>query len=1089
MINENALKLLNEKQYFQDGEKTWEDICSRVSSAIASAETKKELKKQVKEDIYNAMTNLEFIFSTPCLLNAHETNGGQLSSCFVLPLKDNIESICQIDAEYSKIFQKNGGAGASMSALRPAKTNVNTSKGYAGGVIAFMEKYDSTADTMTKHNPSRKGAIKKNLAIWHPQIKDFLHCKDTEGKLERMNISVSFTDDFMKAVQEDKEWNLEFPDYTSTKEFYDKEWNGNLEEWKSKGYPTKIYETVKARDLFKEFSECSWNTGEPGANFQDTMNRDNMNKHLYLEINTNPCLHKDTYMVTENGLEKISRIKSNIWNGKSYVSSKTWKTGIKKVYRIMTKSGYEYVTTADHKFLLKDGSWCNAIDLLGKDIAFEIKEKNWKGTNPYPQINYEVLGFEFGDGTFHKASDRMKYIFANPEKDAEVIKLIENEFKDSFYPANKKKAQINHIINIPYGTVYANAFYDKIENRLVPDWIMTLPKNEMRAFLKGLFSANGCNLKDHHRIQLVSINVEMLKQIQQMLLMFGIKGKLWYHNKKDDIEFDNGVYTCKQSAHIVISRDSYKKFLDEIGFIQEYKNGYLDYKNKEDQEFETVILISELDEAEVWDFTEEELHMGVTNGAYVHNCNEFTNIPYSSCNLGSINLVKCYENGSLNLDKLKSLTKKAVRWLDNMITVNKLPLKKIDEVTKQIRPIGLGIMGLGELFYILKIKYNSKEGYELAENIIETMKEVAIQSSMKLAEEKGTYLAWEGSEWQKKGIKVRNCNMLSIAPTGTLSFIASTSGGCEPVFALTFSRRTYDGTLYYVTNQIFKQELENRGIYSDELMSKIEKNHGSCVGLKEIPKDIQEIFVTAHDIKPIEHVKMVSVLQKHVDLSISKTVNFSNNATLKDIMDIYLEAWKMGLKGLSVYRDGCRKNQTLSTNRDIDKECSVHFDTISPIDKEVLGETYGTNVKESVACGKLYLSLFRDDKGNLSEMFINTSKGGICQSNVNAISRLVSLALRSGIKVDEICDQLIGIKCPACSILRSQGKITNLSCPDTVGKYILEKYKQGDTVIVEKTPRKKKKVKNEKLKCPNCGEEMRMEAGCQVCNCGYSLCS
>lgn len=758
MINENALKLLHEKQYFQEGENSWEDICSRVSKAVADAETDENLKLQVEKDIYKAMTNLDFIFSTPCLLNANKNSPGQLSSCFVLSVKDNIESICKLDAEYSKIFQKNGGAGASMSALRPAKASVNTSKGYAGGVISFMEKYDSTADTMTKNNPSRKGAIKKNLAIWHPQIKEFLHCKDDTNKLQRMNISVSFTDDFMKAVEEDKEWNLEFPDYTIAKEFYDKEWNGNLEEWKNKSYPTKIYETLKARDLYEEFAECSWNTGEPGANYQDTMNQSNMNKHLYLEINTNPC-------------------------------------------------------------------------------------------------------------------------------------------------------------------------------------------------------------------------------------------------------------------------------------------------------------------------------------------NEFTNIPYSSCNLGSINLVNCIKDNKFDFEKLENLTKKAVRWLDDMITVNQLPLKKIDETTKQIRPIGLGIMGLGELFYILKIKYNSEEGYKLAEDIIKTMKQSAVESSMELAKEKGVYPAWEGSGWQNKGIKIRNCNLLSIAPTGTLSFLANTSGGCEPLFALTYSRRTYEGNLYYITNEIFKNELTKRGLYSDDLITKIEKNHGSCIGIKEIPKDMQEIFVTAHDIKPIDHVKMVSVLQKHVDLSISKTINFLNNATVKDVMDIYMHAWKMGLKGLSVYRDGCRKNQTLSVMREEDK-CSncIIFDSIQPIEKEELGETYGTNVKEKVACGNLYLGLFRDDKGNLSEMFINTSKGGICQSNVNAISRLVSLALRSGIKVEAIYDQLIGIKCPACSILRSQGKNVNISCPDTIGQYVLEKYKQGSTMIVEKIQRKKKQNKNEKMKCPNCGEQMRLEAGCVVCTCGFSKC-
>jgi len=753
LINENALKLLNEKQYFQEGEKYWEDICKRVSKAIASAEIDKIIKKEVERDIYNAMVNLEFIFSTPCLLNAHEKNGGQLSSCFILPLNDNIESICQLDAEYSKIFQKNGGAGASMSSLRPAKAKVNTSKGYAGGVVAFMEKYDFTANKMTENNPSRKGAIKKNLAIWHPQIKEFLHCKDDTSKLQRMNISVSFTDDFMKAVEEDKDWNLEFPDYTTVREIYDKEWDGNLEKWKIKGYPTKIYDTLKARDLFKEFAECSWKTGEPGSNYQTTMNKGNMNKHLYMEINTNPC-------------------------------------------------------------------------------------------------------------------------------------------------------------------------------------------------------------------------------------------------------------------------------------------------------------------------------------------NEFTNIPYSSCNLGSINLIKCIKNKVFDFEKLKDLTSKAIRWLDNMITVNKLPLQKIDEVTKQIRPIGLGIMGLGELFYLLKIKYNSKEGYNLAEKIIEIMKETTIKASIELGEEKGIYPAWEGSEWEKKNIKIRNSNLLSIAPTGTLSFIANTSGGCEPVFALTFSRRTYDGNFYYITNEIFKQELENRGIYSDELMSKIEKNHGSCVGIEEIPKDIQEIFVTAHDIKPIEHVKMVSVLQKHVDLSISKTVNFLNNATIEDIMDIYIQAWKMGLKGLSVYRDGCRQNQTLSVLREeIKKE-----DYIIP--KNAMARAKGERVKLPTGCGSIWLMTFKDKYNNLAEIFSQPGTSGGCTGLTEALTRTVSLLFRSGVHPDYIIDQLQSVKCPVAMNARKEGKCDGKSCSDIIAKELLYQLGKTKNELKQNENNSRSECNNDNYrKCPDCGEKLRSEGGCVICNCGFSLCS
>ena len=169
---------------------------------------------------------------------------------------------------------------------------------------------------------------------------------------------------------------------------------------------------------------------------------------------------------------------------------------------------------------------------------------------------------------------------------------------------------------------------------------------------------------------------------------------------------------------------------------------------------------------------------------------------------------------------------------------------------------------------------------------------------------------------------------------------------------------------------------------------------------------------------------------------------------------------------------------------------SIQFDYISPLSKDDLGETYGSSIKKKVACGNLYIQLFRDSNGNLAEVFINTSKGGVCQSNINAISRLISLSLRGGIKVESICEQIANIKCPACSILRSKGENIEASCADAIGKYILEKYSQGEITIKEHKSKNKPKtkLKDNKNQCPNCGEKMRMESGCIVCTCGFSKC-
>lgn len=288
IVSSDVIRLLQEKDYFKEGETTWEDICERVSNAVASPEATLENRNIVKQEVFDALSNLEFIFSTPVLLNADKNNEGQLSSCFICETRDTIEDICKLDAQFAKIFQKNGGAGTDLSVLRPAKSEVNKSKGYAGGVIAFMEKYDATADTMTRNNPSRKGALKINLQCWHPQIIEFCHCKEDLNKLARMNISVSLTDKFMEAVEKDEIWNLVFPDYAISKDKYDKEWDGDIDLWESKGYPIKVYQTIKAKDLLKTIAESAYKTGDPGINFQTTMNMGNPNKHLGTQIFTNP---------------------------------------------------------------------------------------------------------------------------------------------------------------------------------------------------------------------------------------------------------------------------------------------------------------------------------------------------------------------------------------------------------------------------------------------------------------------------------------------------------------------------------------------------------------------------------------------------------------------------------------------------------------------------------------------------------------------------------------------------------------------------------------------------------------------------------
>ena len=482
-------------------------------------------------------------------------------------------------------------------------------------------------------------AIKIDLNDWHPDILKFIHCKDDTSKLQFMNISVSLSDKFMTAVLEDKDWQLLFPDYEKAKDIYDKEWDGNIDKWIEKGYPVKIYNTLKAKDLYRIIMKAAWKTGEPGVSFRDTMDRYNPNPHLGTVDRSNPC-------------------------------------------------------------------------------------------------------------------------------------------------------------------------------------------------------------------------------------------------------------------------------------------------------------------------------------------SEFVSIPYNSCNLGSINLTTVVKNGQLDVDKLSYLIKNSFRFLDNMITVNRLPLKKIEDITKGVRSIGLGVMGLADMMYLLGIKYNSKEGFLFIDNLFKFIYNKALETSMELAEEKGVYPLYKGSKWEQEGIKVRNSNFLSIAPTGSISFIAGVSGGIEPNFALAYSRRTNEGNIYYIVNPIFEQAL---GGCSEELLEKIINNNGSCQGIEKIPYEIREVFVTSMDISAEDHTIALSKVQNNVDLSVSKTVNILNNATVQDIMDVYIQAWKLGAKGITVYRDGSRENQTLATTR----ENSNKAELLRGDWASIADDTQYYKRKIYIGCGKITLFIgWSPSQHKIQEFWVKRSGTG-----------------------------------------------------------------------------------------------------------------
>lgn len=480
-------------------------------------------------------------------------------------------------------------------------------------------------------------------------------------------------------------------------------------------------------------------------------------------------------------------------------------------------------------------------------------------------------------------------------------------------------------------------------------------------------------------------------------------------------------------------------------------------------------------------------------------CGEQPLLPYESCNLGSINLAKMVmtteDECEIDYNKLADTVRTAIHFLDNVIDVNKFPLPQIEERTKETRKIGLGVMGFADMLIQLGIPYNSKKGLKTASDVMRFINDEAAKSSQELAGQRGVFPAFKGSIYDiPDGPQVRNAACTTIAPTGTLSIIAGCSSGIEPLFALSFTKNILDGSHLIEVNPYFEEIAQQCGFYSKDLMQKLAD--GEHIGdVEGIPEEIKKIFVTAHEITPEWHVKMQAAFQKYTNNAVSKTVNFSQEATREDVANVYKLAYEEGLKGITIYRDGSRQGQVLTTGKEKKDEVPVVVpEGVSHTPRQRIKVTSGITEKVTTGCGTIYVTINSDEKG-ICEVFSHLGKAGGCaQAQLEATCRLISISLRAGLDVEAIVKQLRGIRCP--SIAWEDGKSV-LSCADAIAG-ALDRYTVGAKTKNGNgnghTHEKAKVqdyglVKNTAGQCPECATILVYQEGCFVCpGCGYTKC-
>ena len=497
-------------------------------------------------------------------------------------------------------------------------------------------------------------------------------------------------------------------------------------------------------------------------------------------------------------------------------------------------------------------------------------------------------------------------------------------------------------------------------------------------------------------------------------------------------------------------------------------------------------------------------------------CGEQPLLPYEACNLGSINLAKMvkrsvnlskgtWDGGTIDYDRLAYVVKKSIHFLDNVIDMNKYPLPEIDRLAKGNRKVGLGVMGFADMLVQLGIPYNSDGAVMLAEDLMKFITTEARRASVELAKTRGVFPNYAGSVYDMKGgPRVRNAAATTIAPTGTLSIIANCSSGIEPLFAISFVKTVMDKDELLEVNPCFKERAIAEGFYSDELMRKIAVM-GGINAMDSVPKDVKRIFVTAHDISPEWHIKMQAAFQKYTDNAVSKTVNFPHNAEPKDVEKVYMAAYKLGCKGVTIYRDGSREEQVLTTGKAKKTEAKEASAVNAPqpsAGAKVMPRPRPAVIKGETrvmktGCGSLYVTINEDTDGQPFELFSQMGKAGGCAaSQSEAISRLVSLALRTNISAASIIKQLKGISCHSPA-WEEGGKI--FSCSDAIAK-ALERYFNKENAMEARSHKAETGGHGTKGfidahlliggACPDCGSALEQESGCAVCrSCGFSKCS
>ena len=965
--------------------------------------------------------------------------------------------------------------------------------------LSVAENKTYLANGVVSHN-TRRGAGMATMSITHPDIQDFITAKDLEreqleGDISTFNISVLVSDTFMNESR-----------------------------------------TAGAAGVLHDIADHAWQTGEPGLIFIDRINEYNPLRSSLGDIkSTNPCVTADTWVGTQLGPRQVRDLIGKrfcaVVDGKAYAveSAGFWSTGVKPIYTLETKRGFKLRLTGNHKLnkVLKTHhrqttAWTEVADLcVGDAIALQ----NHREVAPWPGkgtvLEGWLLGSLVGDGTFvtDKAEPMACLDYWGDNRHA--LAELAQDGLTKLAPGKVWKSEKFDKTRLTSSALAKLAADFGIEHRrkTVTDEVEKASHDFYCGFLRGLFDADGSPQGEQEKgvsVRLAQSNLALLERVQRMLARLGILSSIYSERRPEGERYlpdgrgGSRAYFCQADHELVIANDNLEVFQARVGFEDGAKRVRLArqlsaYRREPNRErfSDKVVTIEAAGTEEVFDVTVEHVHAFDANGISAHNCGEIPLFPGEPCDLGAINLAAYIAEPDRGVegfdwDAFHADVTTCIRFLDNVLEVNKFALADNREMSLKLRRLGLGVMGLADALILMGLRYDSDAGRAATEHLIAELRDTATQASEGLAAERGPFPACETSSVEAAR---RNIALLTVAPTGTTSMLMGVSSGIEPVFAPFVYRKIGDSYASLI-HPLFQELLERHAPHPDfqkndawdwdKVVAAVQDNHGSVQGLAFVPDAVKDVLVCAHDIAPEDHVKMQGVIQttfdgggKMVANSISKTINMPNEATVDDVYDAYSLAFATGCKGITVYRDGSRQFQVLSTKKEEKKPVAPEPVKVAPTNERLPGEPlfdrpgrlsgFTDTVKLMLPNGEkrgFYVTVNSQD-GLPTEVFIVSGKAGDeANADSEALGRMVSIALQYGV--------------PAAVVIKTLRGINGGMYGTYQGRMVASK---ADLLAVALETAGVENVLNKGATCPDCAAPLRFEEGCQKCeSCGYSKC-